>query len=62
MKLTTAMQGRELFGIHARRPYGEDAPPALAEAAAISKPAQRAETLNLIHARAYEPVYGPGAF
>ncbi len=68
-KLTTAQQGADPLGKAARQLYGDDARPALlslalleamlAEAAAISDPHERQDTLNSIHIRTYEAAHGP---
>lgn len=68
-KLTTAAQGADPLGKAARSFYGDDARPALlslalmeamlAEAAAISDPAERQSVLNTLHIRTYEAAHGP---
>lgn len=72
MKLTDARQGVDPLGQAVRSLYGHEARPAqlslalmeamLAEAAAISDPAERQATLNMIHMRTYEAAHGPGSF
>ena len=69
LKFTDPEQGRDLLGKYARVLYGDDTRPALlslalleamlAEAAAISDPAERQSVLVGIHARVYDAAHGP---